>query len=541
MPGRAPGISGEPVSETPSSLILFEDEHLLVVNKPPGWNTHSPSLYAGEGIYEWLRNREPRWASLAIIHRLDKETSGVLVFSKTKEANRSLTQQFEAGDIHKEYTLQTCGKPPQGRFGIKSHLKRIGERYASERGGLSGADAETEFEVISEKEGVFTVTARPRTGRTHQIRVHASENGFPIRGDALYGGAPYRRLCLHAAKIHLRHPATGAVLKVTAPASFVAPAWYLRRNFIEPTGDTNAFRWIHGASDDFPGWNVDRFGEFLLSQSPAEISAAQRELLDTWLLRGGAYHKITTSHVRGKKEEVSPQKALGRAAREQFNIQENGVTYEVSFTEGYSCGIFLDQRDNRRRLLKNYVAPEFVVRPGGLGGAEVLNTFAYTCAFSVCAALAGARVTSLDLSRKYLDWGRRNFILNKLDPAAHDFIYGDVFDWLKRFRKKDRRFDVVLLDPPTFSQSKEGGLFRAERDFGKLAAEAVEVLKPGGTLFASSNAVKWAPEDFLAVVRRSLTTSKRRILQEHYVAQPPDFPISKEEPAFLKTAWFRLA
>ena len=75
--------------------IVFEDDDLLVVNKPPGWNTHAPSPYAGEGVYEWLRHREPRWAELSILHRLDKDTSGLMVFGKTPLANRSLTQQFE--------------------------------------------------------------------------------------------------------------------------------------------------------------------------------------------------------------------------------------------------------------------------------------------------------------------------------------------------------------------------------------------------------------------------------------------------------------
>src|SRR5215203_5594263 len=89
------------------NLVLFEDEHLLVVNKPSGWNTHAPSPFAGEGLYDWLRHREPRWASLAIIHRLDKETSGVMVFGKTPAANRSLTEQFAGHTIRKMYVLAT--------------------------------------------------------------------------------------------------------------------------------------------------------------------------------------------------------------------------------------------------------------------------------------------------------------------------------------------------------------------------------------------------------------------------------------------------
>ena len=81
----------------------------------------------------------------------------------------------------------------------------------------------------------------------------------------------------------------------------------------------------------------------------------------------------------------------------------------------------------------------------------------------MCAAKAGVKTTSLDLSKKYLEWGKRNFVLNDLDPAQHDFIYGDAFDWMRRLGKKNRAFDIIVLDPPTFSQSKERGVFRVEK------------------------------------------------------------------------------
>src|SRR5208282_3924125 len=153
---------------------------------------------------------------------------------------------------------------------------------------------------------------------------------------------------------------------------------------------------------------------------------------------------------------ASPQLVFGEAAPERFEILENGVRYEMSFREGYSVGLFLDQRDNRRRFLTGHIAADFPLLNSAICNPQsaILNCFAYTCGFSVCAARAGARTTSLDLSKKYLEWGRRNFALNGLDPAAHDFIYGDAFDWLRRLAKKGRRFDAVLLDPPTFSQSK---------------------------------------------------------------------------------------
>ncbi|NBP24572.1 MAG: hypothetical protein EBU81_08495, partial [Proteobacteria bacterium] len=104
--------SGHTASMGPRSTLIppcvvFEDEDLLVVHKPPGWNTHSPSPYAGEGLYEWLRHREPRWSDLSILHRLDKETSGLMVLGKTPVANRSLAQQFEARRVEKVYRLRT--------------------------------------------------------------------------------------------------------------------------------------------------------------------------------------------------------------------------------------------------------------------------------------------------------------------------------------------------------------------------------------------------------------------------------------------------
>jgi 23S rRNA (cytosine1962-C5)-methyltransferase len=98
----------------------------------------------------------------------------------------------------------------------------------------------------------------------------------------------------------------------------------------------------------------------------------------------------------------------------------------------------------------------------------------------------------------------------------------------------------VALDPPTFSQSKEHGTFRAEKDYGKLVTAALPVIKPGGVLFASTNATDWPPEEFLADVEASIVEARRKILQRHYVPQPPDFPISRAEPAYLKTVWLRI-
>lgn len=520
--------------------VILEDEHLLAVNKPAGWNTHAPSPYAGEGIYDWLRHRESRWATLAILHRLDKETSGLLVFGKTPLANKSLTEQFTNRQVHKQYVLLSDRPLPKPRLTVKSTLLRLGEKYASRPG---GEPAETEFVAAgTDAQGRHIIEVSPLTGRTHQIRVHAAENGFPILGDALYGGTPAPRVCLHAAVITFHHPATGEAVTLRAPVDFAADSRLpLRTAIIEPSA-TNAFRLIHGASDGWPGWYVEKLGDYLLSQSDAPLTAAQQSELSrltaTQASRG-CYHKILSRQVRrSTTAEASPQLVSGEPAPAKFEILENELRYEMSFGEGYSVGLFLDQRDNRRRLLTGHLAADFDLPLSPT--TEILNCFAYTCGFSVSAAKAGARTTSLDLSKKYLEWGRRNFALNGLDPAAHDFIYGDTFDWLRRLAKKGRSYDIIVLDPPTFSQSKESGVFRVEKNYGDLVTAALPVLKSGGTLLASTNAAEWPPEKFLAAVESAIRSARRKIVKQHYVPQPPDFPVSRSEPAYLKTTWFKV-
>lgn len=537
-----PGNSG-----SLNALILFEDEHLLVVRKPPGINTHAAGPFAGEGIYDWLRRREPRWAGLAIVQRLDKDTSGVLVFSKTRRGNVSLTKQFSRRRVAKEYSFLTDRPPPAEPMLVRSWIRKGAGRFLSleEELGPECLEAQTRITPAGPAgEGRWLMRAEPLTGRTHQIRLHAADQRFPILGDTLYGGGPFPRLCLHARALRFRHPATNEPLEFVDEARFDEdPGWLLREAVVDPDlADT--FRMIHGAADGHAGWYVDRLGAALLASSIDEVPSA----LPAWLLSlarrcgvGCIYVRRLDRHVRGAaRGDASPRLAWGAPCPGEFEVRENGLRYRLSFEEGYSTGLFLDQRDNRRRLRVNWVGPSMPVCPGGMEGRTVLNVFAYTCAFSVAAAGAGAHTTSLDLSRKYLDWGRRNFEANGLDPAGHDFIYGDAFDWMRRLGRKQRRFDVVLLDPPTFSQSRERGVFRAELDYTALAELGASLLAAGGMLFASTNAARLEPERFLAMVRAGVKAAGRRVMSELYVPQPPDFPTTREEPAYLKTVWLRL-
>ena len=509
-----------------TELIVFEDEHLLVVNKPAGWNTHSPSPFAGEGAYEWLKNREPRWSNLAIIHRLDKETSGLMVFGKTAAANRSLTRQFDQRHVQKKYILLTDRKPAFRELRAHSVIARAGAKYISRAPHAGGQTAETLFSAAGE-----VIEAVPLTGRTHQIRVHAAEHGFPILGDSLYGGTPAPRLCLHAAELRFEHPITGQPLAFSIPPDFTADARLALRAAIIDPALTDTYRLVHGAADGRPGFYLDRLGPDLLAQTTAALTEPQRQFIE----RIGArtvYHQLLQRQGR-----PAPQRLSGDSPSGEIVAQENGLRFALRFDEGSSAGLFLDQRDNRRRLKERYIAPQFELPPS----SEVLNTFAYTCGFSVCAAAGGGRVTSLDLSKSYLERGRRNFVLNGLDPSKHDFIHGGAFTWFRRLVKRNSLFDVIILDPPTFSRSREGGVFQAEKHYGSLVEAALPLLKRGGTLLASTNAAGFAPEDFIDTIMASIRSAGRSVARQHYAPQPPDFPVERNEPAYLKTIWLRVA
>ncbi|MCL4176280.1 MAG: class I SAM-dependent methyltransferase [Verrucomicrobia bacterium] len=525
--------------------VLFEDDDLLVVDKPAGINTHSPAPHAGEGIYDWLRHREPRWASLAIVHRLDRETSGLIVFAKTALASRSLTQQFAGRTVEKTYVLLTDRPVPETERRLRTALVRSGDRYHARPPHAGAEIAETLFRPAPKQSGHNCLTAHPLTGKTHQIRAHAAALGFPILGDTLYGGAPAARVSLHAQRLVLNHPATEARHTFECPARFDAhPSLILRSALINPS-ETNTCRLIHGAGDTHPGWYLDRFGEVLLSQSAAPLTRSRQSQLTDWLSQLGcraAFHKILLRRPDSPPtSSAAPQLVLGTLPSPIIQIIENAVRFEIDLQAGYSVGLFLDQRDNRRRLITGHVAACFpITRPDRAGRLEVLNTFAYTGGFSLCAALSGARTTSIDLSTRYLDWARTNFRQNHLNPDDHTFLAGEVFDWLRRLARKQHRFDLVLLDPPTFSRSKSHGIFRTEKDYAGLVAAALPLLNPGGLLFASANTLRLPARDFLNSISEPITAARRRILQQHFVPQPFDFPITRDEPAHLKTVWLRI-
>lgn len=278
------------------------------------------------------------------------------------------------------------------------------------------------------------------------------------------------------------------------------------------TSDTNALRLIDGAGDGLPGVYLESFADhWLISTTGARVP----EPVAVWLRQQprSVYHKCLS-----QQQKESPQHFHGPRIDAPFLARENGVHFEISFQSGYSQGIFLDQRDNRQR-----------VRERATKGQTILNTFAYTGVFSVFAALGGAQTTTLDLSQPYLDWSKRNFTHNQLDPQQHHFCKGDTFHWLRRFEKQGRKFHGIILDPPTFSRDEKGIVFRVENDYGALATLAHRCLEPGGWLLCSTNCHKLHPRDFERQLRQALPRSC------HFETTP--MPRDFTDSPYLKSVW----
>ncbi len=202
--------------------ILFEDDHLLAISKPPGVSVHGAPGDTGPTVAAWFVEHYPSAAALfeaerpGIVHRLDKDTSGVLLLAKTPAAQAALSRAFESREVKKTYVAITEGVPAREKAAIEAAITRHPGDRTRMAIGKNGRDARTEYEVRAASREAALVAAHPLTGRTHQIRVHLAAVHAPVRYDRVYGTAGPGRQMLHAWQISIPHPA-GGLLTVTAP------------------------------------------------------------------------------------------------------------------------------------------------------------------------------------------------------------------------------------------------------------------------------------------------------------------------------------
>jgi 23S rRNA (cytosine1962-C5)-methyltransferase len=253
---------------------------------------------------------------------------------------------------------------------------------------------------------------------------------------------------------------------------------------------TDAMRLFSGQREGIPGLIVDKCADVAFvyaheGRCPVkadELKGLGEKYVASGLVETVYLKRLATERFRAQADDKvkSAIPLAGRPSPAEIQAREYGVRYLVRPYDGFMVGLFPDQRENRRFLAERSQ------------GMRVLNLFAYTCAFSVATALQGAEVTSVDLSKKYLEWGKQNFELNGLDPKEHRFVVRDAVEFLSKSLKREETYDLVIVDPPSFSRDHKGKPFSVAKDFKRLFLLAVSVLEPeNGRIFFSTNLSSW--------------------------------------------------
>lgn len=202
--------------------ILFEDDRLIAVSKPAAVVVHDSAGAPAPSVAGWFLGRYPAEADRfsagrpGIVHRLDKDTTGVLVLAKDPHSQHLISRAFEKREVAKTYVAICGGRPRHEKGSVETSIGRDPADRTRMAVVAHGRNAVTEFEVVAHSDDRSLIEVRPRTGRTHQIRVHLSAVGCPVAGDAVYGRVPGPRQMLHAWRIAVPHPGGGS-LEVTAP------------------------------------------------------------------------------------------------------------------------------------------------------------------------------------------------------------------------------------------------------------------------------------------------------------------------------------
>lgn len=241
---------------------------------------------------------------------------------------------------------------------------------------------------------------------------------------------------------------------------------------------TNAIRLVNGFGDGLEGLILEQYGRHVVAQIFDEGWLKRQVMIADFVKdRLAAEYFIIKDRTQSASSRPDAIRSCvmidGGSSRTV--VEEEGIKFEVDLNDTLNAGLFLDMRANRRCVTEKAL------------GRKVLNAFSYTCSFGVYARARGAAaVVNVDISRKNLDRGRINYGLNQLASAENEFIRSDAVRYLERAVKKDNRFDLIILDPPSFARH-EGEIFSVKKDLPRLIEMAVRVLNPEGILFVATN------------------------------------------------------
>lgn len=313
----------------------------------------------------------------------------------------------------------------------------------------------------------------------------------------------------------------------------VEAAWAYRKK----TVDTSSCRLIFGEADFLPGLIVDKFSDVLVVQSLAlgidkmktDILNLLVEILEKDGISIRGIYERSDAKVRQQEGMERVKGFLSHPFDTKVEIIENGVKYMVDVEDGQKTGFFLDQKYNRAAIHKL------------CQGADVLDCFTHTGSFALNAGIAGARrVLGIDASQLAVDQATENAKLNSLESVVH-FQCEDVFELLPRLEKEGQKFDVIILDPPAFTKSRNS-IKNAIKGYREINLRAMKLVKDGGFLATCSCSHFMTPELFTQTIGQAAKNVHKRLRQVEYRTQSPDHPIlwAADESYYLKFYIFQV-
>jgi 23S rRNA (cytosine1962-C5)-methyltransferase len=329
-------------------------------------------------------------------------------------------------------------------------------------------------------------------------------------------------------QIKMVHFDGGATLNTSFFAEQIARAYALRLELLET--NTNSYRLLFGENDGFPGFIADVYANVLVVKLYSKIwlpylEVILKELID---LSGcdSIVLRLSRKLQQGATEFTDGQVIYGALENEVVHFVEHGVHFSANVIKGHKTGYFLDHRANRKQV-------------GELStGKTVLDVFSYAGGFSVHALAKGAtEVTSLDISKQALEAAQANGILNAHD-GIHKIIAGDAFEEMRRLIATQQRFDVVVIDPPSFAKSKTE-LSEAKKKYQQLAQLGEKLTKKGGMLVLASCSSRILAQEFFKINEDVLKGQERMFKNFEKTRHDVDHPISFPEGAYLKCAYYQ--
>ncbi|UCE58741.1 MAG: class I SAM-dependent methyltransferase [Phycisphaerales bacterium] len=551
---------------------LYEDDHVLAVAKPAGIDVGGGERQSTASVIEIVRRARGDRKPLDAITRLSRYESGVVLLGKDPETIRHIRSGMRAGRVRQDYLAVATGrmaKPQlaidpgygtsrgkQGRMGSRGKGQRESRRKPVEPRtrptNARRSDDATFVRLVRAGEKRLLIRCHTTAATTHTLRAQLRAVGLRVISDDARGASRGRgsvaNAGLHLEKVSFRlpHRKTTCTIKCRPPATFAnvlsskrETAQHLHAALVHRLplildGRTDSYRLLTG-KERINGLSAEKYGEVVVLQIRQEHASLTEALpeIARWYLRTLGVTAVYVKHFArtggtsccdARHSPSSARPFVGDEVPGEIEILEHGLRFIIRPYDGPSVGLFLDQRDNRQQIRRL------------AGGKSVLNLFAYTCGFSVAAAAGNAaKTTSVDISGKALEWGRANFLLNGMDSSEHEFFTADSMSFLKRARRQERHFDMIILDPPSFAHGrKRKEDFSVARDLPTLVRESSAVLKPGGVMMVSTNYRRLSRAGLRDLLEEG--AGRRRCEIVSVPRLPPDFLADSE---YAKTIFAR--